>query len=143
MAQDRKQWKKVCRQCRADDINKDIGPYAANSSTMNMDTSYPCSCRCSFNAKETSHDTDDSVMVHNSKATEKWPTLLTASVEELSATTEIVHGFPTTAPLVPLDFLLVNIVPQDTATILKMGGYRVTRCVCLRVCTMRECRSMV
>ena len=77
-------------------------------------------------------------MVHNTKVTEKQPTLLIASVEEASTGKEIVHDIPTTAPLVPLDFLLVNIqgiVPQDTVIILKMGGYKVTRCVC--VCTVQ------
>ena len=48
-------------------------------------------------------------MVHNAKTTERRPTLLIASVEEPSTGKEIVHGIPTTAPLVPLDFFLVNI----------------------------------
>ena len=96
--------------------------------------------------QKTSHDTDDSVTVHNInniKAKEKQPTLLIAGVEELSTGKETVHDIPTTAPTVPSDFLLVNIqgiVPQDTAIILKMGGYKVTRrlqgvcvCVCVHV----------
>ena len=96
-------------------------------------------------AQETSHDIDDSVTVHNinnAKATVKWPTYLTASVEELSTRKETVHDIPTTAPTVPSDLPLVNIqsiVPQDTAIILKMGGYKVTRlqgykvCVCVQI----------
>ena len=82
-------------------------------------------------AQETSHDTDDSVTVHNinnTKATEKRPTHLTAGVEELSTGKETVHDIPTTATTVPSDLLLVNIqgiMPQDTTIILKMGGYKV------------------
>ena len=91
-------------------------------------------------AQETSHDTDDSVTVHNinnTKATEKRPTHLTASVEELSTGKETVHDIPTTAPTVPSDLPLVNIqgiVPQDTAITLNMGSYKVTRYVCVCVC---------
>ena len=89
-------------------------------------------------AQETSHDTYDSVMVHNinnTKATEKQPTHLTASVEELSTGKETVHYIPTTAATVPSDLPLVNIiVPQDTAIILKMGSYKVRRCMCVCVC---------
>ena len=75
--------------------------------------------------------------INNTKATEKRPTHLTAGVEELSIAKETVHYIPTTAATVPSDLPLVNIqgiVPQDTAIILKMGGYKVTRCVCVRVC---------
>ena len=133
VVQGRKQWEEVCRQCRAYDINKDIGHCATNSSYTNVDTSFHAHVGALSDAKKTSHGTDNSVMVHNTKATEKWPTLLIASVEELSAGKEIVHNIPTAAPLIPLDFLLVNIqgiVPQDTAIILKMGSYKVCVCVC-------------
>ena len=97
--------------------------------------------------QETSHDTYDSVMVHNinnTKATEKRPTHLTAGVEELSTAKETVHYIPTTAATVPSDLPLVNIqgiVPQDTAIILKMAVtrlqgvcVRVLVCVCTCVC---------
>ena len=47
-AQDRKEWEEVCRQCRAYDINKDIGHCAANSFNTNVDTPYSCSCGRSF-----------------------------------------------------------------------------------------------
>ena len=95
--------------------------------------------------QETSHDTDDSVTVHNInsiKAKEKQPTLLIAGVEELSTGKETAHDIPTTAPTVPSDFLLVNIqgiVPQDTAIILKMGGYKVTRLQGVCVCVVYVC----
>ena len=106
VAQDRKQWEEVCRQCRAYDINKGVGHYAANNSNTNVDTSY-------------------------------------AHAGSLSDAKEIIHDIPTAAPLVPLDFLLVNIqgmVPQDTAIILKMGGYKVTwlQGVCVR-CGILAC----
>ena len=143
----REEWEEVCRQCRVYDINKDIGHCAANSSNTNVDTSYSCPCGRSFRRPGdlTRHRRfcDGAQHQQHQKATEKRPTHLTAGVEELSTGKETVHDIPTTAPTVLSDLLLVNIqgiVPQDTAIILKMGGYKVTRlqgvCVCVCVCMM-------
>ena len=87
-------------------------------------------------AQETSHDIDDSVTVHNinnAKATVKWPTHLTASVEELSTGKETVHDIPTTAPTVTSGqypghcALGYRYHPEDG----RLQGYKV--CVCMRV----------
>ena len=48
VAQDRKEWEEICRQCRAYDSNEGGGHSAANSSNTNTDSSYPCSCGRSF-----------------------------------------------------------------------------------------------
>ena len=48
VAQDRKEWEEICRQCRASDSNKDGGHSAANSSNTNTDSFYPCSYGRSF-----------------------------------------------------------------------------------------------
>ena len=92
-----------------------------------------------FDAKETSHDTVNSVMAHNTRATKKQPALSTASAEELSVGKEIAQDTPTTAPLAPLDRLSSGLypghLPQDTAIILRwavtrLQGYK----VCVHVC---------
>ena len=129
VAQDGKEWEEVCRQCCAYDINKDIGHCAANSSNTNVDASFPCSCGCSFRCPGdlTRHRQICDGAQHHTKATEKWPTHLTAGVEELSTGKETVQDIPTSAPTVPSDLLQINIqgiVPQDTAI-------RVCVCVCV------------
>ena len=85
VAQDGKEWEEVCRQCCAYDINKDIGHCVPNSSNTNVDTFFPCSCGCSFRCPGdlTRHRQICDGAQHHTKATEKWPTHLTASVEEL------------------------------------------------------------
>ena len=55
-------WEEVCKQCCTCD--KDVGHCAANSSDINGDTSYAPAGTLS-NAKETTHNTNNSVMVHN------------------------------------------------------------------------------
>ena len=75
--------------------------------------------------------------INNTKATEKWPTHLTAGVEELSTGKETVHDIPTTAPTVTSGqypghcALGYRYHPED-------GRYKVTRCVYACVCT-QEC----
>ena len=103
VAQDRKEWEEICRQCCANDSNKDGGHSAANSSNTNTDSSYPFSCGRSFRAKETSPDTADSSMTHNIRATERRPPLLTVYAEERSEDKETAQDTPPTAPLVPHD----------------------------------------
>ena len=125
----RERGEEVCRQCCAYDINKDIGHCAANSSNTNVDASFPCSCGCSFRCPGdlTWHRQICDGAQHHTKATEKWPTHLTAGVEELSTGKETVQDIPTSAPTVPSDLLQINIqriVPQDTTI-------RVCVCVCV------------
>ena len=114
-----------------------MSPCAANSSNMNMDTSYPCSCRCSFQCQGdlTRHRQFCDVAQHQSHREAAYT--FDCQLEELSAGKEIIHDIPTTALLVPLDFLLVNIqgiVPQDTAIIDpvdgRLQGDKVCACVC-------------
>ena len=139
MAQDRRQWEEVCRQCRAYGTNKDIGHCAANSSNTNVDTSYACSCGRSFRRQGdlTRHRQFCDGTQHQSHREAAYT--FDCQCGRTFRRKGIVHDIPTVALLVPLDFLPVNIqgiVPQDTAIILKMGGYKVTSLqgVCVCVC---------